>query len=90
MIKHTFDQLSTLLDKLAKDDGFRDRLLGDPVRTLRGLGIELDAAKVPAVRSLPAKDVAAADHAALESKHAGENNMVLFLLSGVSAASLSA
>lgn len=90
MIKHTFDQLSTMLDKLAKDDGFRDRLLGDPVRTLGALGIALDPAKVPAARSLPSKDVAAADHATLKSKHVGEANMVIFLLSGVSAASLAA
>lgn len=90
MIKHTFDQLNTLLDKLAKDDGFRDRMLGDPVRALSALGIAIDPAKVPAARSLPEKHVAAADQAALESKHAGEANMVLFLLSGVSAASLAA
>ena len=83
MSKHNFDQLSTMLDKLATDDGFRDRMLGDPVRALGGLGIKLDPAKVPAARRLPSKDAAAADHAALASKQVGEKLMVLFMLSGV-------
>lgn len=90
MIKHTVDQLSTMLNKLASDDGFRDRLLGDPVRTLSALGITLDPSRVPAKRSLPSKDVAAADHATLESKQVGQAGMVIFLLSGVPAAGLAA
>lgn len=88
MIKHTVDQLTTMLNKLASDDGFRDRLLGDPVRALSALGITLDPSKVPAVRSLPSKDVAAADHAVLESAQAGQAHMILFLLSGVPSARL--
>ncbi|WP_162242017.1 NHLP-related RiPP peptide [Duganella sp. Leaf126] len=87
-MKKTVDQLSAMLAKLATDDDFRDRMLGDPVRTLRALGIELDPAKVPAARTLPAKQLVAADHAALESKQAGERSMVLFLLSGISTARL--
>ncbi|TYQ05832.1 UNVERIFIED_ORG: putative modified peptide [Zoogloea ramigera] len=88
MIKQTFDQLSAMLAKLATDDGFRDRMQSDPVRALSALGIELDPAKVPAVRSLPSKQVSAADHATFESKEAGERTMVLFMLSGVSASRL--
>ena len=90
MIKQTFDQLSAMLAKLSTDDGFRDRMLNDPVRALGALGIELDPAKVPAARSLPSKQVIAADHAMLESKQAGQRTMVLFMLSGVPASRLAA
>jgi putative modified peptide len=90
MSKHSFDQLSTMLDKLATDDGFRDRMLGDPVRALGGLGIAIDPASVPAERSLPSRESVAAEHAALESTHAGHAGMVLFLLSGVTVDSLAA
>jgi putative modified peptide len=88
MSNYNYDQLSSMLAKLASDDGFRDSMLGDPVRALGGLGIALDPAKVPAARRLPSKDVATADHAALASQQIGENGMVLFLLSGVSASRL--
>lgn len=88
MIKQNLGQLSAMLDKLANDDGFRSSMLADPVRTLGALGIELDPSKVPAVRSLPSKQVAAAGQIALENKHVGERSMVLFMLSGIPASRL--
>jgi len=88
MSKYNYDQLSSMLAKLASDDGFRDSMLGDPVRALGSMGITLDPAKVPAARRLPSKDLATADHAALASRQIGENSMVLFLLSGVPASRL--
>ncbi|MFS2139496.1 NHLP-related RiPP peptide [Duganella sp. Dugasp56] len=86
MTKHTSDELSTVLDKLAKDDAFRDHMLRDPVGALGGLGISLDPAQVPAVRSLPSKDSIVADQTAMHSSIVGEDTMVIFLLSGGSAA----
>ena len=86
MTKHTSDELSTVLDKLAKDDAFRDHMLRDPVDALGGLGISLDPAHVPAVRSLPSKDSIIADQTAMHSSIVGEDTMVIFLLSGGSAA----
>lgn len=86
MTKHTSDELNTVLDKLAKDDAFRDHMLRDPVGALGGLGISLDPAQVPAVRSLPSKDSIVADQTAMHSSIVGEDTMVIFLLSGGSAA----
>jgi len=79
---HTPGELSSVLDKLASDDKFREHLLGDPVTALAGLGITLDPSKVPAVRSLPSKDSIAADQSALHSKMVNNDTMVIFLLSG--------
>lgn len=45
-----------ILDRLAKDRDFREHFLGDPADALRQFGIEVDAAKVPAVRKLPPID----------------------------------
>ena len=86
MTKHTSDELSTVLDKLAKDDAFREHMLRDPVGALGGLGISLDPSQVPAVRSLPSKESIAADQTAMHSSIVGEDSMVIFLLSGGTAA----
>jgi putative modified peptide len=86
MAKHTSGELSTVLDKLAKDDAFREHMLRDPVGALGGLGISLDPAHVPAVRSLPSKDSILADQTAMHSSIVGEDSMVIFLLSGGSTA----
>ncbi|CAN7701845.1 NHLP-related RiPP peptide [Duganella sp. LjRoot269] len=86
MTKHTSGELSTVLDKLAKDDAFRDHMLRDPVGALGGLGISLDPAQVPAVRSLPSKDSIVADQTAMHSNIVSEGTMVVFLLSGGAAA----
>jgi putative modified peptide len=79
---HTSSELSTVLDKLASDDAFREHLLGDPVGALGTLGIQLDPSQVPAVRSLPSKDTVAADQNALHQQMVTAGNMVIFLLSG--------
>ncbi|TFW31425.1 NHLP-related RiPP peptide [Duganella callida] len=79
---HTPTELSTVLDKLASDDAFREQLLGDPVTALAGLGINIDPAHVPAARSLPSKDLIAGDQAAIQSKLESSSGMILFLLSG--------
>ncbi len=79
---HTSSDLSAVLDKLANDDGFRERLLGDPVGALGDLGIALHPEQVPAVRSLPSKASISADQSALQSKLESTDTMVLFLLSG--------
>lgn len=79
---HTSSELSTVLDKLANDDAFRERMLGDPVGALGDLGISLHPDHVPAVRSLPSKDAIASDQTALQSKLESADSMVIFLLSG--------
>jgi putative modified peptide len=82
MTMHTSSELSTVLEKLANDHDFRESMLGDPVSALAGIGITLDPAQVPAVRSLPSKESIAADQSAVHSKLVSTNSMVPFLLSG--------
>ena len=82
MTKHTSAELSTVLDKLASDDTFREHLLGNPVAALSALGITIDPAHVPAVRSLPSKASIAADQTTLQNNVVGKDTMIIFLLSG--------
>jgi len=55
MIKGTpsREQVGKVLDRLATDPAFREKLLGDPKAALAEHGIEVDESKIPAVRSLP-------------------------------------
>lgn len=79
---HTSAELSTVLDKLGKDDDFRERMQADPVGALAGIGITLHPDQVPAVRSLPSKEAIVSDQTALQSKIESADTMVVFLLSG--------
>jgi putative modified peptide len=58
MIKGTPSKETTVkvLDRLSKDNDFRERFIGDPAAALKEHGIEVDSNKVPAVRNLPSKD----------------------------------
>jgi putative modified peptide len=82
MTMHTSSELNVVLDKLANDDTFRERMLGDPVGALGDLGITLHPDQVPAVRSLPSKDTIAADQSAVHDTMASTDSMIIFLLSG--------
>lgn len=81
MIKGTIPPttIDTILQRLASDDGFREGMLGDPVRTLGALGVEVDQSQVPAVRSLPSKQAIAEAHDVLKEKIA-DSSMLVFLL----------
>lgn len=68
MTTHLHSDLDSLLHKLSSDDGFRARLLGDPVAALGSLGIELAPGQIPSQRCLPAKDAIVLDRMALMSK----------------------
>ncbi len=57
-------------------------MLGDPVGALGSIGINVDPAQIPAVRSLPAKSSVAADRDALKGKLDNSANMIIFLVSG--------
>lgn len=77
MASTTFD---TLLDKLATDDAFREQMLGDPVKALGSLGIVVDPAAIPAVRTLPSKDSLLNDRDALKAATATDVGMFPFSL----------
>lgn len=82
MASHSPQDLDLLLSKLAGDDGFRQQFLSDPQLALGGLGIQLDAARIPALRRLPAKDVIAASRHAIKGKLDSAAGAIPFFLSG--------
>lgn len=76
----TQQHASSLLDKLANDDAFREQLLGDPVTAMASVGIKVDPASVPNVRQLPSKAEVSANAGALEGKLQGNSGMGIFVL----------
>lgn len=78
----TFSKLSAILDKLAGDSQFRERLYSNPVAALASLGITLNPDHVPEKVSLPSAASLAADKAELHAKLETTAAMVPFLLSG--------
>jgi putative modified peptide len=78
----TSPDIDTLLDKLTNDNDFRERLLGDPVGTLGSLGITVDPAAIPAVRSLPSQASLKADSSAAKAHLSSNVGMWPFVLSG--------
>ncbi len=76
----TQEHASTLLDKLANDDAFREQLLGDPVSAMASIGVKVDPATVPAVRRLPSKAEASANTDALQARVQAKSGMAAFFL----------
>lgn len=82
MATHSPQDLDLLLSKLSGDDAFRLSFLSNPQAALGGMGIELDAAQIPALRSLPAKEVIAANRHAIKGKLENAAGAIPFFLSG--------
>lgn len=82
MATHSPQDLDLLLSKLSGDDSFRSSFLKDPQLALGGLGIQIDAAQIPAARSLPSKEVIAANRHAIKSKVDSAAGAIPFFLSG--------
>lgn len=76
----THETAKTLLHKLSTDDRFREQLLGDPAGALASVGVKVDPASVPHVRSLPSKAEVQANAEALHAKLQGNAGMAIFLL----------
>lgn len=82
MATHSPQDLDLLLSKLSGDDEFRSSFLKDPQLALGTLGIKLDADKIPALRSLPAKEVFIASRHAIKGKLENAAGAIPFFLSG--------
>jgi putative modified peptide len=82
MATHSPQDLDLLLSKLSGDDGFRMSFLNDPQMALGTLGIQLDAASIPSLRSLPSKEVIAASRHAIKGKLENAAGAIPFFLSG--------
>lgn len=74
------EQLDKLLSRLGTDDAFREKFIGDPVAALAEHGVHVDAADVPAVRSLPSKETFLAQADALRAKADGKVGLAFFAL----------
>ncbi|MFI4969060.1 MAG: NHLP-related RiPP peptide [Lysobacterales bacterium] len=59
------DTVKQILDRLSKDQEFREHMLGDPVTALKSYAVDVDPHAVPAARKLPtmAQCAAARDQA---------------------------
>lgn len=82
LTSHSTDAVSTLLDKLANNDDFRAQLLAQPAKTLTSIGITAGDGDIPAVRTLPSKEVMQANRAAMQEKMGSQVAMALFILAG--------
>jgi len=82
MAPHSPQDLDLLLSKLSGDDSFRQHFLRDPQLALGAIGMQLDAARIPALRSLPAKEVIAANRHAIKAKVDSAAGAIPFFLSG--------
>ncbi|HEX7985233.1 MAG TPA: NHLP-related RiPP peptide [Duganella sp.] len=82
MASHSPQDLDLLLSKLSGDDSFRQSFLSDPQTALGGLGIRIDAVQIPALRSLPSKEVLAANRHAIKGKLENAAGAIPFFLSG--------
>ncbi len=76
----TPQQIEAILDRLASDDAFREQMLGDPVTTLKGYGLEVDPAQVPAVRKLPSKQMLLSQKHAVREQVGDKLGLVIFML----------
>ena len=76
----TPQQIEAILDRLASDDAFRKQMLGDPVAALKGYGLEVDPAQVPAVRKLPSKHALTTQKQALREKIGSQLGLMVFML----------
>lgn len=74
--------LDTVLDKLSRDDAFRAWVLDDPAAALGSVGVAIDPREVPAVRSLPSKEVLMSARLAIKAKLASSAGAIPFFLSG--------
>lgn len=74
--------IDTVLDKLSRDDAFRAWILDDPSAALDSIGVHIDPQDLPAVRSLPSKEVIMAARLAIKAKLANSAGALPFFLSG--------
>jgi putative modified peptide len=73
--------IDAILDRLATDDQFREQMLGDPVGTFGAMGVTIDPADIPVVRSLPSKESLQADRDAIKGAIPGNVGMFPHILS---------
>ncbi|PWF48655.1 NHLP-related RiPP peptide [Massilia glaciei] len=83
MAMNSPEDIDRLLKKLATDDAFRELMQSDPVKAMDSIGITVDPADVPDVRTLPSKESIAADQDAHREKLVGNSEMDVFKLSGL-------
>jgi putative modified peptide len=74
----TSTQLDQLLDRLAKDDAFREKALGDPVAAFAEHGFRVDPSEVPTVRRLPSKQALATERERIKGAFSPDHVCLIF------------
>lgn len=74
--------IDTLLDRLAGDDAFRDRMQNDPAGALAECGIKVDPSEIPDKRTLPSKEVIQAQRAEIKGKITDGAHLAIFIVIG--------
>lgn len=72
--------IEKFLDRLASDDVFREKMLGNPVAALKEFDIDVDPADVPAVRQLPSKQTLQSQHEQLVERIKGDVGLWIFMV----------
>ena len=75
-------EMDLLLEKLATDDDFRERLLKDPAGALGSIGITVDPSQIPVIRDLPSKETIAKEQQAIKTKLDGTAGAIIFIVTG--------
>jgi putative modified peptide len=73
------ETLGRIIDRLASDDDFRDRLTKDPKTTLAEYGLEVDPSKLPSQPRLASKEEIAASRDELHQKVQGNLGLIMFI-----------
>jgi putative modified peptide len=73
------DTLGKIIDRLASDDDFRDRLTKNPKATLAEYGLEVDESKLPAERTLAPKEEIAASRDELHGRVQNNLGLIMFI-----------
>lgn len=74
--------LDSVLDKLSRDEAFRAWVQDDPVAALASVGVAVDRTQLPAVLTLPSREVMMAARLAFKAKLDSSAGAFPFFLSG--------
>lgn len=78
--KPSNDAIDAVLDRLATDQAFREKMLGDPKSALAEHGIDIDESAIPTTRVLPSMEDIKRNRQEFKDKNCGELGFSRFFL----------
>jgi putative modified peptide len=73
------ETLGRIIDRLASDDDFRDRITKDPKNALSEYGLDVDTSQLPTRPKLASKQEIAASRDELHQKMSGNLGLIMFI-----------